>query len=274
MTWKRCRPWIACMARPNAGSTCCRCWNGRPSCRDRRRRCVSLRFRIGELWRQELKDPARAAEAYRQVLAMEPGHEPTLRALEGMMVGEEPLLAAQVLEPVYETAGEWDRVAAVYEVMVQSSDDPVRRIELLTKIAAIHERRLIEPGGGLRGLHPGAEAGSDQPRRDRPPGPAGRGHGEVAGAGGGVRVRAAQHPRQPAAGRDAAAGGAHLRGRDPGDRPGHRLLPEGGGHRARPARGAGRRWIGCTPAPSAGPSWPRCCAARRASPAPRTRSSA
>ena len=34
---------------------------------------VSLRFRIGELWREQLKDPARAAEAYRQVLAMEPG---------------------------------------------------------------------------------------------------------------------------------------------------------------------------------------------------------
>ena len=34
---------------------------------------VSLRFRIGELWREHLKDLARAVEAYRQVLAMDPG---------------------------------------------------------------------------------------------------------------------------------------------------------------------------------------------------------
>ena len=46
---------------------------------------VSLRFRIGELWREKLKDPSRAAEAYRQVLAMDPTHEPTLRSLEAMM---------------------------------------------------------------------------------------------------------------------------------------------------------------------------------------------
>ena len=44
---------------------------------------VSLRFRIGELWREHLKDLTRAVEAYRQVLAMDPTHEPTLRALEG-----------------------------------------------------------------------------------------------------------------------------------------------------------------------------------------------
>jgi tetratricopeptide (TPR) repeat protein len=105
---------------------------------------VSLRFRIGELWREKLKDPGRAAEAYRQVLGMEPGHEPTLRALEGMMKGEEPLLAAQVLEPVYETAGDWDRVVAVYEVMAEHSDDVPRKVELLTKVADIHERRRVD----------------------------------------------------------------------------------------------------------------------------------
>ena len=33
---------------------------------------VSLRFRIGELWREHLKDLARAVEAYRAVLAMDP----------------------------------------------------------------------------------------------------------------------------------------------------------------------------------------------------------
>jgi tetratricopeptide (TPR) repeat protein len=105
---------------------------------------ASLRFRTGELWRTQLKDLARAAEAYKQVLMLDPSHEPALRALEGMMEsGEEPVLTAQVLEPIYESVGDWERVVAVYEVMVRHAGDPVRRIELLAKIADLHERRLM-----------------------------------------------------------------------------------------------------------------------------------
>src|SRR4029079_14225396 len=67
---------------------------------------VSLKFRVGELWREHLKDLSRAVEAYRQVLAMDPGHEPTLKALEGLMAGpEEPVLAAAVREAVHECTG-------------------------------------------------------------------------------------------------------------------------------------------------------------------------
>jgi tetratricopeptide (TPR) repeat protein len=104
---------------------------------------VSLKFRIGELWREHLKDLSRAVEAYRQVVAMDPGHEPTLKALEELMAGrEEPVLAATVLEPIYETAGEWDRVIAVQEVMQANAEDPVRKVELLCRIAELEERRL------------------------------------------------------------------------------------------------------------------------------------
>jgi tetratricopeptide (TPR) repeat protein len=104
---------------------------------------VSLKFRIGELWREHLKDLARAVEAYRQVLSMDPGHEPTLSALEALMAGkEEPVLAASVLEPIYESAGEWDRVIAVYEVMQANAEDAPRRVELLSRIAELEERRL------------------------------------------------------------------------------------------------------------------------------------
>ena len=104
---------------------------------------VSLRFRIGELWREHLRDLTRAVEAYRQVLAMDPTHEPTLAALEGLMAGrDEPVLAAAVLEPIYESAGEWERVIAVYEVMQAHTEEPARKVELLIGIAEIEERRL------------------------------------------------------------------------------------------------------------------------------------
>ena len=106
---------------------------------------VSLRFRIGELWREHLKDLTRAVEAYREVLAMDPTHEPTLRRArrpDGRPGKEEPVLAAAVLEPIYETAGEWDRVIAVYEVMQANTEEAPRKVELLIRIAEIEERRL------------------------------------------------------------------------------------------------------------------------------------
>ena len=104
---------------------------------------VSLRHRIGELWREKLNDPTRAVEAYRRVLEMDPSHEPTLRAIEGMMQrGEEPIAAAEVLQPIYESAGDWDKVAGTYEVMIAHTQDPIRRVELLGTVAGIYERRL------------------------------------------------------------------------------------------------------------------------------------
>jgi tetratricopeptide (TPR) repeat protein len=119
---------------------------------------VSLRFRIGELWREHLKDLTRAVEAYRQVLAMDPSHEPTLHALEALMAGpEEPVLAATVLEPIYESAGEWDRVIAVYEVMQANTEDAARKVDLLIRIAEIEERRLSHQNAAFdafgRALH-------------------------------------------------------------------------------------------------------------------------
>ncbi|MDB4980275.1 MAG: Tetratricopeptide 2 repeat protein [Myxococcales bacterium] len=121
---------------------------------------VSLRFRIGELWREHLKDLTRAIEGYRSVLQMDPSHEPTLRALEALMTGPsagEPVLAAQVLEPIYESAGEWERVIAVQEVLAANADEPGRKVEMLSRIAELEERRLSHQNAAFdayaRALH-------------------------------------------------------------------------------------------------------------------------
>ncbi len=104
---------------------------------------VSLKYRIGQLWEKELKDLGRAVEAYRDLLTVDGNHEPTLKALDGLAHGEqEPVLAAQVLEPLYETAGDWERLIDVLEVTVRHTEDPIRRVELLHRIADYHERCL------------------------------------------------------------------------------------------------------------------------------------
>ena len=48
---------------------------------DRAEAQTELRHRIGALWENQLADPVRAVEAYREVLAHDAGHEPTIEAL-------------------------------------------------------------------------------------------------------------------------------------------------------------------------------------------------
>ncbi|MCS6914793.1 MAG: tetratricopeptide repeat protein [Myxococcales bacterium] len=108
---------------------------------------VQLKHRIGKLFEVQLKDLVRAVEAYREVLDIDGTHEPTLAALDGIVHGnEEPVLAAQVLEPIFETSGEWEKLIDVLEVMVRHSEDPIRRVELLHRIAGYYERHLDRPG--------------------------------------------------------------------------------------------------------------------------------
>ena len=106
---------------------------------------VEVKFRIGKLWEGDLGDLNRAIETYRDILASDPTHEPTLAALEAIVHGEgEPVLAAGVLEPVYEECLEWAKLVELYEVMVRHVDDPIRKLELLHKIAELQELRMGE----------------------------------------------------------------------------------------------------------------------------------
>jgi golgin subfamily B member 1 len=104
---------------------------------------VALKFRIGQLWEKELKDLTRAIDAYREGLSLDPMHDPTIAALSGLLHAEgEPVLAAQVLEPIYEQGAEFDKLIDVYEVMTSHADDPTRKVELLHRIAQLQEVRL------------------------------------------------------------------------------------------------------------------------------------
>ncbi|MCC6747689.1 MAG: tetratricopeptide repeat protein [Deltaproteobacteria bacterium] len=104
---------------------------------------VDLKFRVGQLWERELGDLTRAVETYREVLHLLPTHDPTLAALDAIAHGkDEPVLAAQVLEPVYEQSLEWEKLIDLYEVMVRHVEDPFRKLELLHRIAELYELRV------------------------------------------------------------------------------------------------------------------------------------
>ena len=106
---------------------------------------TAIRFRIGGLWEEKLGDMVRAIEAYREVLAHDYTHTPTIEALDRIVRGDnEPMAAAQVLAPLYEQLAEWEQLVDIYNVMVTHTEDPIAKIERLHQVAAIYERQLGE----------------------------------------------------------------------------------------------------------------------------------
>ncbi|HEY0253343.1 MAG TPA: tetratricopeptide repeat protein, partial [Kofleriaceae bacterium] len=104
---------------------------------------VALKYRIGHLWQIRLGDMARSIESYREALDMDPSHAETLQALDGLVRGKtEPVMAARVLEPIYEHSGEYAKLGDVLEVMVAHNEDPLARVDLLHRIATLHEQQI------------------------------------------------------------------------------------------------------------------------------------
>ncbi|MEZ4459655.1 MAG: hypothetical protein R3E66_07960 [bacterium] len=103
----------------------------------------SFKYRIGRLWETHLLDPIKAIDTYRDVLQQDPFHAATTEALEGMISrGESEALAAEVLEPIYRDAGEWEKLIHVYRLLNQATDDVERKLELHWEIGEIFEHRL------------------------------------------------------------------------------------------------------------------------------------
>jgi len=107
---------------------------------------LSLKHRVGELWEKRLYDPVRAIEVYREILEENPAHAETAVALEGMIErGEEQVAAAEVLEPIYREGQQWAELIGIYEILIESSDDLLRKSELLKEVGQIYELRLMQP---------------------------------------------------------------------------------------------------------------------------------
>ncbi|MCP4675420.1 MAG: tetratricopeptide repeat protein [Deltaproteobacteria bacterium] len=104
---------------------------------------ISFKYRIGELYVKHLDDVMRAVEYFREILSISPEHQPSTRALEELIENNnEPLLVAEVLEPLYQEFGEWRKLIGVIEVKIKNTDDAWQRVELLHQVAEMLESDL------------------------------------------------------------------------------------------------------------------------------------
>ena len=110
----------------------------------------SYQYRVAELYDRKLDDAQRAIDLYREILVVAPDHRTTLAALEALTRGtREPVLAAQVLEPIYQALGEWQPLVHVLEVEVVAATDAFHRVELLGRIAGLQEEMLNDPNAAF-----------------------------------------------------------------------------------------------------------------------------
>lgn len=104
---------------------------------------VDLKFRLAGVL---LKQPDGEAEAllnYREILFIDSEHEGTRLALESLL--QHPNLraeAAAILEAIYESREDWEKLITTLEISASVSEEPFRRVELLRKMAGIAAMRL------------------------------------------------------------------------------------------------------------------------------------
>ncbi|MFO0751339.1 MAG: tetratricopeptide repeat protein [Myxococcota bacterium] len=87
---------------------------------------TTLLYKAAAIWRDELKDTRRAVKNLEAVLELEPRHADT----------------ARMLIPIYKELGSWKDLPNVYEIVLDSTEDPYERRDLLLALAEVHETKL------------------------------------------------------------------------------------------------------------------------------------
>ena len=106
---------------------------------------LDFKYRLGQTLQHRLGRTGDAIDAYREVLAAAPEHEESLAALETLFTsGTEVLRIAEVLEPLYQASGEWEKLLDLREGelgQVKKADD---RVALYRQMAEDAEVKLVD----------------------------------------------------------------------------------------------------------------------------------
>jgi len=102
---------------------------------------IAFRFQAAELMRNQTGETERAFQAYRELLETEPGHEPTVAALEELAAGSDTHLrvaAATELLEHYQSEGRYADQVRMLEI-IAAGGDPSERVRSLMRAAEISE---------------------------------------------------------------------------------------------------------------------------------------
>jgi golgin subfamily B member 1 len=107
---------------------------------------LEFKYRLGQVHQLRLGDLDKAIEAYREVINAAPEHAETLQALEGLFEGGiKQLEIGEVLEPLYQSTAEWEKLIRVREAQLAHTSNLDSRIGMYHRIAEDAEERLLDP---------------------------------------------------------------------------------------------------------------------------------
>src|SRR6185312_5718739 len=111
---------------------------------------LTLKHRLADLLWNKLDDKSGAIELWAEVLSEDPGHAPSLEAMERHAQDEaHRLRVTEVLEPAYRARDQWKKLIAIHESrldLVQESGEIVR---LLSEMAELFEKRANDLHGAF-----------------------------------------------------------------------------------------------------------------------------
>ena len=108
---------------------------------------IDLYFRVGQIRQLQMEDVAGAIEAYREILNLDPGHQPSLNALELLFAeGDQQAEIAEILEPIYHQSERWDALVKLGEAKLSTLEDPIERLAVIQNVAEICERKIGDVG--------------------------------------------------------------------------------------------------------------------------------
>jgi tetratricopeptide (TPR) repeat protein len=112
---------------------------------------TALRVRLGALQEGELGNAQQAIDSYRTVLEARPENAEALGALERLLAdpGYQATIA-DILEPIYRNHDEWEKLIGVYEIQRAHAEETSRQVELLHRIAELHQNRGGAPDEAFR----------------------------------------------------------------------------------------------------------------------------
>ncbi|MFT5355745.1 MAG: tetratricopeptide (TPR) repeat protein, partial [Polyangiales bacterium] len=111
---------------------------------------VDLRHKLATVAAKHLDDPYRAIDKWREALAIDGNHEPSISAVEQLMIRDDFRgAAAELLEPVFLARMEWPRVVSALEARLTVTDDIQGRKDIHRRLGQIHEDYLEDLEGAL-----------------------------------------------------------------------------------------------------------------------------
>ncbi|HTB73517.1 MAG TPA: hypothetical protein VK762_09755, partial [Polyangiaceae bacterium] len=106
---------------------------------------LELKHRLGKVLQSKLGDVDGALAAYREVIGAAPDHQATIEALEALFSeGVKQAEVGEILEPLYRSMGEWEKIALVYEAQLALTQGQEDRLAAYYRLAELSEEKLLD----------------------------------------------------------------------------------------------------------------------------------